>query len=127
MPMTDEPALRRAPAWTMSASELDEACGLLGVVEATKEEEVRAVVIAAAGRYLRWRSRENATPPLVRQKAQLVKVKNAAGRLVKEVENLARNPDAEFAFLYQLQRRSGDAEISNAAGLAKPMDIDRIR
>jgi hypothetical protein len=111
----------------MSTAELDRAANLLGVVEPEKWEELRAAVTEAARRYLRCTSQENTTPSLSRQKAQLVKVKNAAGRLVEEVEKLALNPDAEFAFLYQLQRWSWEAEISHAAGVAKPMDIDDVR
>jgi hypothetical protein len=111
----------------MSTSQLDDASNLLGGVEATKREKLRTAVMEAAGRYLRWTRQEDATPPLSCQKAQLVKVKNAAGRLVEEVEKLARNPDAEFAFLYQLQRGSPEAEISHAAGLAKPKDVDDVR
>ena len=102
MPTTDG----RATAWKMSTSQLDDASNLLGGVEATKREKLRTAVMEAAGRYLRWTRQEDATPPLSCQKAQRVKVKNAAGRLVEEVEKLARNPDAEFAFLYQLQRGS---------------------
>jgi hypothetical protein len=111
----------------MSTSQLDNGANLLGGVEATKRGELRAGVEAAADRYLRWTKQEGATPSLSRQKAQLAKVKNAAERLVEEVEKLASNLDAEFAFLYELQRRRPHAEISKAAGLATPTSIDDVR
>jgi hypothetical protein len=111
----------------MSASELDDVSNLLGGVESTKREDLRAAVMEAAGRYLRWTRQEDAMPLLSRQRAQLAKVKNAAGRLVEELEKLASNPDAEFAFLYQLQRLSRDAEIFDVPDLATSMNIDVVR
>jgi len=125
MPTADEPALASAPAWSMSTGELEKTADLLGVVECPEREKLHAAIAAAAGCYLRWTKQERATPPLTQQKEQLTKVKNAAGRLVTEVEKLTRNPDAEFAFLYQLQR-SRDGEISNAAGFAMSMTIDDV-
>jgi hypothetical protein len=80
-----------------------------------------------AGRYLRWTHQEDARPPLPRQKAQLAKVKNAAGRLVEEVEKLASHLDAEFALLYQLERLSRYAEIFDITGLATPMNIGDVQ
>jgi len=123
----DEVAPGRPPAWTMSASQLDNAANLLGGVDASKRKELRAAVIEAADRYLRWTSQEDATLSLSRQKAQLARVKHAAGRLVAEVEKLALNPDAEFAFIYQLQRESLEAETSDPTVLAKPTNIDGIQ
>ena len=122
-PRSDEPDHWRVPAWSMSASDLDTACDRLGVVDCTKRQELRAAVIAEAGRYLRRTKQEQATPPLSRQKAQLAKVEDAAGRLMREVEKLASNLDAEFALLYELQRGSRDAGISNAFDLATPRNI----
>jgi hypothetical protein len=111
----------------LSTCELDKVFDLLGAVESIPPEELRAAVTTEAGRYFRRTKQEGTTPPLSRQKAQLAKVKKAAGRLVEEVENLASNLDAEFAFLYQLQRPSRDAEMFNAAGLATPLNIDDVR
>ena len=126
MPTTDEPALVSAPAWSMSTGELEKAAGLLGVMECPRREELRAAITAAASHYIRWTKHERATPPLTQQKEQLAKVKNTAGWLVAEVEKLTHYPDAEFAFLYQLQG-SRDATISNATGLATSMNIDAVR
>jgi len=126
MATTDEPAFGRAAVGAMSDSGLNKACDLLEVAEPIKRDQLRAAVAVEADRYLRRTKQEDATPPLSRQKAQLTNVKNAAGRLIEEVAKLASNPDAEFAFLYQLQG-SRDANISNAAGLTAPIDIDIVR
>jgi hypothetical protein len=125
MPSSDDPALGATPLWTMATAELDTALDLLGVVDSTKRDKLRAAVTVEAGRYLRRTKQERATPPLSRQKEQLAKVKNAAGRLIEELEKLA--PDAAFAFLYQLLRVGRDGGISSAADLATPMNIDDLR
>jgi len=125
MATTGETALER-PSWAMSTAELDIAIDLLGVVDSAKRDAVRAAVTVEADRYLRWTKQEGATPPLSCQKAQLAKVKNTARRLVAEVEKLAHHSDAEFAFLYQLERLRLDTEILNDAGLATSMNIDVV-
>jgi hypothetical protein len=110
----------------MSTSDLNTACDRLGVVDSAKREDLRSVVMVEAGRYLRRTKQEEATPPLSRQKAQLAKVEGAAGRLMREVEKLATSLDAEFALLYELQRRSRDAGISKVFDPATPRTIDDV-
>jgi hypothetical protein len=119
IPRSDELDYWRVPAWSMSTSDLDTACDLLGV-DSAKREELHAAVIAEACRYLRRKKQEEATPPLSRQKAQLTKVQNAAGRLMREVEKLEPCLDAEFALLHELRRQSRDAGICNTLELATP-------
>jgi hypothetical protein len=126
MATTNETALGQTPAWTFSISQLDTAIDLLGDAASRKRDELRAAVMMEVDRYLRWTKQEDATLPLCCQKAQLTKVKNAARRLVAEVEKLAHHSDAEFAFLYQLERLSRDTEILKAAGLATSMNIDVV-
>jgi hypothetical protein len=123
IPRSDEFDYCRVPAWSMSASDLDTACDRLGVVDSAKRKELHTAVIAEAGRYLRRTKQEKATPPLSRQKAQLVKVENAAGQLVREVEKLATCLDAEFALLHGLRRQSRDARICNSLELATPRTL----
>jgi hypothetical protein len=127
MPTADEPSLGQTPARTISSSEFEAAFDLLGVVDPVRRDELRGAVMMEARRYLRWTKQEGVTPPLSRQKVQLAKVKDAAGRLIAEVEKLVANPDAEFAFISELQRLSCDAEIFNTTGLATSIKIDDVR
>ena len=67
--------------------DLDTADELLGGVDCSKREKRRAPVTAKAGRYVRRRKQEIATP-LDRQVARLAKVSAASGRLLVEVTKL---------------------------------------